>query len=365
MILQELSILNYKNIEQTNLEFASKINCFIGKNGEGKTNLLDAIYYLSFCKSASNPIDSQIIRHDSEFFMIQGKYIDEDGEGNEVYCGLKRGVKKRFKYNKKEYKKLADHIGIIPLVIISPSDSSLIYGGSEERRKFMDIVISQYNKQYLDSLIRYNKALSQRNALLKQDDELDLSVLSVLEEMMAIEGEYVYECRKSFVEKFSPNFQNIYSQLSGNKETVHLDYVSHCQRGSLLDVIQNGRAKDRIMGFSLHGVHKDELNMRLGEYPIKREGSQGQNKTYLVSLKLAQENFLKNSGNKTKPILLLDDIFDKLDADRVAQIVKLVSGDDFGQIFITDTNREHLDRLLLEINKEYRIFHVEKGNIKE
>ena len=365
MILQELSILNYKNIEQANLSFASKINCFIGNNGEGKTNLLDAIYYLSFCKSASNPIDSQIVRHDSEFFMIQGQYINEEGDCSEAYCGMKRGVKKRFKYNKKEYKKLADHIGIIPLVIISPSDASLISGGSEERRKFMDIVISQYNKQYLDSLIRYNKALSQRNAMLKQEEEPDLSVISVIEEMMAIEGEYVYECRKSFVEKFSPNFQNIYSQLSGDKETVYLEYVSHCQRGALLDVIQRDRAKDRIMGYSLHGVHKDELNMRLGEYPIKREGSQGQNKTYLVALKLAQENFLKNSGNKTKPILLLDDIFDKLDADRVGQIVKLVSGDDFGQIFITDTNREHLDRLLLKINKEYRIFHVEKGTITQ
>ena len=365
MILNHISIVNYKNIRQAELKFSPKLNCFIGHNGMGKTNLLDAVYYLSFCKSSTNPIDSQIICHDEDFFMIQGFYEQEDGTPEEIYCGMKRGRKKQFKHNKKEYQRLADHIGFIPLVIVSPADSDLIAGGSEERRRFMDVVISQYDRTYLDALVRYNKALQQRNTLLKAEEEPDPELLDVWEEMMTATGELIFNRREAFIHEFIPTFRKFYSFISQDSEEVSLDYTSHAQRGPLLDVIRQSRAKDRIVGYSLHGIHKDELDMRLGEYPIKREGSQGQNKTYLIALKLAQFDFLRRTGSQTTPILLLDDIFDKLDASRVEQIVKLVSGDSFGQIFITDTNRDHLDSILHSIDQPHTLFIVEDGDIKK
>jgi DNA replication and repair protein RecF len=365
MKLKRLSILNYKNIRQAELEFSPKLNCFIGHNGMGKTNLLDAVYYLSFCKSSTNPIDSQIICHCEEFFVVQGFYEQEDGTPEEIYCGMKRGRKKQFKRNKKEYPRLADHIGFIPLVIVSPADSELIAGGSEERRRFMDVVISQYDRAYLDALVRYNKALQQRNTLLKAEEEPDPELLSVWEEMMAATGEFIFQRREEFIREFIPTFRRFYSIISQDSEEVSLSYTSHAQRGPLLDVIRQSRAKDRIVGYSLHGIHKDELEMKLGDYPIKREGSQGQNKTYLIALKLAQFDFLRRTGSRTTPILLLDDIFDKLDASRVEQIVKLVAGDSFGQIFITDTNRDHLDSILRTIDQPYTLFVVEDGEVKE
>lgn len=363
MILKRISILNYKNLEQAELDFSPKINCFIGQNGMGKTNLLDAIYYLSFCKSASNPIDSQNIRHGEEFFVIQGFYELEDGSPEEIYCGLKRRQKKQFKRNKKEYPRLADHIGFIPLIMVSPADSELISGGSEERRRFMDVVISQYDRDYLEALLRYNKALQQRNTLLKQEAEPDGELMDVWEEMMAETGETVYRKRAEFIREFIPIFQSFYSYISQDREQVGLTYRSHAQRGALIDVIRESRPKDRIMGYSLHGIHKDDLDMQLGEFPIKREGSQGQNKTYLIALKLAQFNFLKRTGSQTLPILLLDDIFDKLDASRVEQIVKLVAGDSFGQIFITDTNRDYLDQILKKTEQSYRLFTIVDGTV--
>lgn len=364
MILKKISVMNYKNIMQAELEFSPKMNCFIGHNGEGKTNMLDAVYFLSFCKSATSPVDSQNIRHGEDFFMIQGEYVHESGEPEEIYCGLKCRQKKRFRRNKKDYRRLAEHIGLIPLVLVSPADAELIAGGSEERRRFMDMVISQCDHEYLDALLRYNKALQQRNVLLKMEEEPDEALMSLWEEQMAVEGERIYRKRKEYIEEFIPVFQNFYDMISRSRETVGLSYVSHCQRGPLLEVIRKDRAKDRIMGYSLHGVHKDELEMTLSGYPIKREGSQGQNKTYLIALKLAQFDFLKRTGSHTTPILLLDDIFDKLDADRVEQIVKLVSGDQFGQIFITDTNRDHLDQILEKAGKDYKLFYVEKGAVK-
>lgn len=365
MILQDISILNYKNLEQVELTFSNKINCFIGKNGMGKTNLLDAIYYLSFCKSASNPIDSQNIRHEQDFFMIQGSYLFEDNSIEEIYCGLKRRQKKQFKRNKKEYSRLADHIGFIPLIMVSPNDTSLIAGGSEERRRFMDVVISQYDREYLEALLKYNKALMQRNTLLKQENEPDEELMSVWEEMMAVTGETIFRKRTDFIEEFKDIFQSFYSHISQDRENVELIYESHAQRKDLLDIIRESRPKDRIMGYSLHGIHKDELIMKLDGFPIKREGSQGQNKTYLTALKLAQFDFLKRTGSRTCPILLLDDIFDKLDASRVEQIIKLVGGDKFGQIFITDTNREHLDSLLQKTTQDYRLFIVDNGQIHD
>lgn len=364
MILKRISILNYKNLEQVELDFSKKLNCFFGQNGMGKTNLLDAIYFLSFCKSAGNPIDSQNIRHEQDFFVIQGFYEDEDGNAEEIYCGMKRRSKKHFKRNKKEYTRFSDHIGFLPLVMVSPADAELISGGSDERRRFMDVVISQYDKEYLNALIRYNKALQQRNTLLKSDLPVEEELFLIWEEMMAQAGEIVFQKRESFIKEFIPIFQSFYSFISQDKEKVGLSYDSHARESSLLEVLKQSRERDKIMGFSLRGIHKDELNMYLGEFPIKKEGSQGQNKTYLIALKLAQFDFLKRTG-QTVPLLLLDDIFDKLDASRVEQIIKLVAGDNFGQIFITDTNREHLDRILYKVGSDYKIFCVDKGAVCE
>ena len=365
MILKRISILNYKNLEEVEIDFSAKLNCFFGQNGMGKTNLLDAVYFLSFCKSSGNPIDSQNIRHEQDFFVIQGFYEAEDGTPEEIYCGMKRRSKKQFKRNKKEYGRFSDHIGLLPLVMVSPADSELIAGGSEERRRFMDVVISQYDKEYLDALIRYNKALTQRNALLKSEQEPDEELMLVWEEMMAFAGEVVFRKRSEFIAEFIPTFQSFYSYISQDKEKVNLAYESHAMNGNLLDIIKESRKRDRIMGYSLRGIHKDDLVMQLGDFPIKREGSQGQNKTYLIALKLAQFDFLKKTGSNSTPLLLLDDIFDKLDASRVEQIVKLVAGDSFGQIFITDTNRDHLDKILKKIEREYRVFSVEDGCVTE
>ena len=424
MWLKRISILNYKNLEQAELAFSRKMNCIIGKNGMGKTNLMDAVYYLSFCKSATNPIDSQNIRHEQDFFVLQGFYeteggdpeevycglkrrqkkqfkrmdavyylsfcksatnpIDsqnirheqdffvlqgfyetEGGDPEEVYCGLKRRQKKQFKRNKKEYTRLSDHIGLIPLVMVSPADTLLIAGGSEERRRFMDVVISQFDREYLDALIRYNKALVQRNTLLKAELEPDEELMNVWEEMMASTGEVVFRKRQQFIEEFIPIFQSYYSYISQNQEEVKLSYQSHAAEGDLLALLRANRQRDRVMGYSLKGIHKDDLIMQLGEFPMKREGSQGQNKTYLIALKLAQFEFLKRTGSGTTPLILLDDIFDKLDALRVEQIVKLVAGDNFGQIFITDTNRDHLDRILKKIEGDYKLFEVENGEVSE
>ena len=369
MILEKLSLINYKNITEATLELSPKINCFIGQNGVGKTNVLDAIYYLSFCHSANNPIDSQVIRHGEEFFMIEGEYSGQltvdsyDYLKLSVSCGMKRGQKKHFKRNKKEYKRLSEHIGLIPIVVVSPSDTLLIEGGSEERRRLMDMVISQYDSTYIEALNRYNKALQQRNTMLKAEEEPDIDVISIWEEQMASAGEHIYKCRDAFVKEMVPIFQRYYETISGNQEKVALNYISHCQRGPLLEVIQRDRFKDRAVGYSLPGVHRDDLEFMLGDHLMKREGSQGQNKTFVISLKLAQFDFLKRTNSKTTPLLLLDDIFDKLDAGRVEQIVNLVAGDEFGQIFITDTNRDHLDQILSASSHDYRIFHVDNGDI--
>ncbi len=365
MWLKRISIVNNKNLEQVELTFSPKMNCIIGKNGMGKTNLMDAVYYLSFCKSATNPIDTQNILHDRDFFVIQGSYATDTGDPEDIYCGLKRKAKKQFKRNKKEYQRLADHIGLIPLVMVSPADACLIAGGSEERRRFMDVVISQFDREYLEALIRYNKALQQRNTLLKAEVEPEPELMQVWEEMLAMTGRTVYEKRRAFIDEFIPVFQSYYAYISQGSEQVSLAYESHAERGDLTALLLECRQRDRIIGYTTRGVHKDELVMQLGDFPIKREGSQGQNKTYLIALKLAQFEFLKRTGSRTTPLVLLDDIFDKLDASRVEQIVKLVSGDSFGQIFITDTNRDHLDKILQKTEGDYRLFTVEDGEVKE
>ena len=371
MILEKLSLINYKNIREATLELSPKINCMIGRNGVGKTNILDAVYFLSFCHSASNPVDSALIRHDEDFLFVEGEYSASDispstfnpPPSTMISCGMKRGSKKHFRRNKKEYRRLSEHIGLIPLVMVSPADTLLIDGGSEERRRLMDMVISQYDHTYMEAVSRYNKALQQRNAMLKLEEEPDPEIIGLWEEQMAIEGERIYQRRQSFVSELTPIFQHYYERISDNREQVAIDYVSHCQRGPLLEVIRRDRQKDRIMGYSLHGTHRDDLVFSLGGHPIRREGSQGQHKTFVIALKLAQFDFLKRTNGGNTPILLLDDIFDKLDSSRVEEIVKLVAGEEFGQIFITDTNREHLDQILAASSHDYKIFFVEDGEV--
>ena len=361
MILEKLTILNYKNIGEVTLDFSPKVNCFIGHNGVGKTNVLDAIHYLSFCRSSISNTDSQVIRHGEEFFMLEGRYATDEGEPEIVYCGMKRGTKKHFKRNGKEYRRLSEHIGLIPIVMVAPADNMIIDGQSEERRRLMDMVISQFDHAYIDHLSRYTKALQQRNSLLRQDEEPDASLLDVLEEQMGYEGECVFAAREAFVNELIPVFQRYYEAISGGREEVGISYESHCRRGPLCEVIRRDRFKDRAVGYSLHGVHRDDLLFTLGSHQMKREGSQGQNKTFAVALKLAQFDFLKSTASRTTPLLLLDDIFDKLDSDRVERIVEIVSASGFGQIFVTDTNRDHLDKILARSGGDYKIFEV-KGD---
>ena len=370
MILQELNILNYKNIREAGMSFSDKLNCFVGLNGQGKTNILDAIYYLSFTKSAYNAIDSQNIHHDEEMAMVQGRYqIGEDEET--ISCGIKRGVKKQFRRGKKDYKRLLDHIGLIPLVMVSPQDSELVVEGSDERRKFMDGVISQYNKAYLEHLTQYNALLKQRNTLLKQYENVGLEQLpatlfEVLELQMVQHAEPIYAERVKFIEQFTPYFQQVYSAISGDKEQVSLGYVSQLHERDLTDALARTRGRDLILGWTSQGVHKDELEMKLGDYPLKRVGSQGQQKSYLLAMKLGQALYLNSvHAVKQKPILLLDDIFDKLDSERVERIVQLVVGQEFGQIFITDTDRQHLTAILREQASEAKVFVVTNGEITE
>ena len=258
---------------------------------------------------------------------------------------------------------MSQHIGLIPLIFVSPADTYLVDGGGEERRRLMDMVISQYDNLYLDALNRYNKALQQRNTLLKMEEEPDLELMRIWEEQMAAEGEVIYQKRNAFVQELIPVFQQIYQQISDDRESVSLRYVSHGQRGPLLEVIQRDRMKDRAVGYSLHGVHRDDLEMLLGDYPMRREGSQGQLKTFVIAMKLAQFSFLKRTCSQTTPLLLLDDIFDKLDAHRVERIVSLVASKEYGQIFITDTNREHLDKILQANSFDYQLFSVHDGEV--
>ena len=364
MHLEKLSLINFKNILDLEVSFSPKINCFIGNNGVGKTNLLDAVYYLSFCKSYFSTSDQQNINHEAQFMVLEGKYMRKDLD-EVVYCGVKRGQKKNFKRNKKDYKKLSEHIGLLPIVMVSPADGRLITDGSEERRKYMDSVISQYDRKYLDDLIRYNRVLQQRNKLLKDfaaGARFDEDTLSIWDEQMIVLGTNIYEKRKEFLNKLMPVFQEYYSIISQGNESVSLEYKSQLHENSISDLLANARWKDQVIQHTTVGIHKDDLELSLGAYPIKKMGSQGQKKTYLIALKLAQFDFIKQIAG-FNPILLLDDIFDKLDSNRVEQIVKLVSEERFGQIFISDTNRDHLDEILSGTALEYQLFVIDQGAI--
>lgn len=360
-----MSLLNYRNFKHLELDFSKKINYFTGDNGVGKTNLLDAIYYLSFCKSAINPIDSQIVYHGADCFMLKGKYKTDLGESLIISSSVRPKKRKRFKCGDKEYQRFSDHMGVIPLVMVSPADSSLIEGGSDERRRFLDMVISQHDREYLSLLIEYGRALTQRNTLLKQnnENEVDDELYLVWEEIMARSGSIIYNKRREFVESLKPRFRSVYSAIGAKRENVEFEYLSHVEEGSLLEQFKDFRMKERIMGYSLRGIHKDDLILTLDGYPIKKEGSQGQNKSCLVALKLSQYLYLSEMSTDKKPILLLDDLFDKLDALRVEQILNIVSDERFGQIFITDVNRTNLDNMLKGTGKEYKCFTVEYGKV--
>ena len=360
MIINKLSVLNFKNIHQADIVCSVKTNCFFGNNGMGKTNLLDAIFYLSFCKSHINTPDSRLIRNGEELCVLQGLY-DYDGKEEEIFCAIKIGQRKQFRRNKKEYERLSEHIGLLPLVMISPADSELIRGGSDERRRFIDMIISQHDKQYLNALIQYNRALTQRNVMLR-DRNNDGSLFDALEMQMAMYATQIFEKRVMLIDKLIPVFDEYHKMICNSGETVNLCYVSQLKDGEMMKDLRDSRTKDLMLGYSSVGVHKDDIEMTLDGELMRRIGSQGQNKTYLIALKLAQFAYMDSIGT-TKPILLLDDIFDKLDAQRVEKIIGLVSGDRFGQIFITDTNRKYLDRILEEIEQDYSLFKVEQGQL--
>lgn len=384
MTLTELHILNFKNIAEASLTFADKLNCFVGLNGQGKTNLLDAIYYLSFTKSAFNAIDSQNIRHDAEFAMIQGLYSnqqsavsDQPDEPVQVTCAIRRGQKKQFRCGKKDYQRMLDHIGRIPLVMVSPEDNQLIAEGSDERRRFLDIIIGQTDRAYLEHLSLYNALVKQRNALLKQFGEqptvssqpsaVSDELFEVIEMQMVPHAEYIFGRRKRFVEAFVPIFADLYKTISEVEEQPQLTYRSQLFDRELGEALRRTRQRDLILGWTSQGIHKDELEMQLGDYPLRRVGSQGQQKTYLIAMKLAQALYFSAISNQqsvvSKPILLLDDIFDKLDATRVARIIDMLRGEQFGQIFLTDTDRQHLTDIVKPLGSS-KVFNVSSGDFR-
>jgi DNA replication and repair protein RecF len=366
MYLKKLSLTNFKNYELNELEFSPKINCFVGNNGVGKTNILDAIHYLSLTKSFFNSIDSVSVRHGEEYFIIQGSFVRE-GEEDQVYCAFQKQKQKLLKRNGKEYQKLSDHVGRYPVVMISPADSALITEGSEDRRKFMNKIISQYNGSYLDSVLKYSKALQQRNKQLKDfriSGKFDNDVLSVWDTQLVRYGSYVYSERDVLVNELIPVFQEYYSLISSGKEEVRLQYRSHLAEGSFQDALVNSLPKDRFLEYTTVGVHKDDLLLEMDDYFIKSIGSQGQQKSYLVALKLAKFDYINRKAGFS-PILLLDDLFDKFDAERVEQIIRLVGNHRFGQIFITDTHQNRLQDILSSHKTDYKLFRIANNGIDE
>ena len=357
MILQHISLLNYKNFESISFDFNDKINCFVGNNGVGKTNVLDAIYHLSYGKSYFNPVASQNINHNADFFVVDGTYLKSE-RNEKIIVSLKKSQKKVIKRNGKAYDRFSDHVGFLPLVIISPADNDLISEGSETRRKFLDSIISQSNKNYLTTLIKYNKTLQQRNSLLKyfaSNNTFNADTLAVYNEQLSDFGKVIFDTRKAFIASFIPIFIDKYKELSNDNEQVTLNYKSQLNEKSLPELLAENLQKDKILQYTSVGVHKDDLVFGIYEYPIKKFGSQGQQKSFLIALKLAQFEFLKQQSS-IKPILLLDDIFDKLDEARVSQLIALVNKDEFGQIFISDTHAERTENIIQKTNKSYQLF---------
>jgi len=367
MFLQKINLINFKNYEQSEMIFSEKINCFIGDNGVGKTNILDAIYYLSFCKSYFNSVDSQNIKHEQSFFSIHGNYFKNGNKNDVVSCIQKRNSRKVFKLNKKEYDRLADHIGHFPLVMISPYDRDLINEGSDVRRKYIDGVISQFDKFYLDDLLKYNRALFQRNSLLKKFSETNYfnqDSLDIWNEQLIKLGKELFEKRKSFLNEFIPIFQHYFEFISGNKEKVSIRYNSQLIDNNFEKLLVSAQQKDRMMRYTTIGTHKDDLDLLINGFPVKKFGSQGQQKSFVIAIKLAQFDFTKNK-KAFKPVLLFDDIFDKLDDSRVKQLIQLVSENNFGQVFITDTQRQRIEKIFKTVNIDHKIFEISNAVVTE
>jgi len=367
MFLKKLSLTNFKNYTEAAIEFSAKINCFIGNNGEGKTNLLDAIHYLSFCKSFFNSVDYQNIRHGTDFFAIHGTYSRNGDTPETISCIQKLNQKKIFKQNTKEYDRLSDHIGLYPLVMISPYDRDLINDGSEVRRRYIDSVMSQFDKVYLNELINYNKVLAQRNALLKYFGETQTfsqESLDIWNQKMVSLGISIFETRRKFIAEFMPVFSHYYELISDGREKVGITYESQLLQGDFYQLLQQAGEKDRYARYSTVGIHKDDLVFEIDGYPVKKYGSQGQQKSFVVAIKLAQFEYTRNLKGYN-PLLLFDDIFDKLDDNRVEQLIKLVSADSFGQVFITDTQRYRIEKIVNRHEIDYRIFEIATGIVKE
>lgn len=353
MFLKKIALVNFKNYDEFNYEFGRNVTCFYGLNGAGKTNLLDAVYYLSNCKSYFNPLDSQNIKFDEKFFLIQGE-IEKDDKINQLHVGVKRGHKKSFKKNKVEYEKLSDHIGNYPSVVISPYDIELILEGSETRRRLMDYIISQYDKKYLESLIKYRKILVQRNSLLKKFAENRLfepESIEIWDYQLIPLGTYIFEERKKFLDDFIVKFRKVYKEIAGIEEEINLTYKSDMFDGDFGSLLRSSYQTDHYKQYTSKGIHKDDLVFEIHGQPIKKFGSQGQQKTFLIALKLSKFDYLSDILN-VKPFLLLDDIFDKLDENRVAHLMKLVGEHNFGQVIITDTERSRVEQAFKKWNLE-------------
>ena len=359
MYLKSIALFNYKNFSEADFEFDRKINCFVGKNGVGKTNVLDAIYHLAYGKSYFNPLAVQNIKHDEEFFVIDGTFEIKD-RTEQIVCSLKKSQKKILKRNGKLYEKFSDHIGLIPLVMISPADRDLIVEGSETRRKFLDTVISQSDSSYLQKLIQYQKILQQRNALLKYfalNHVFENDTLLIYNEQLHQLGHVIFEKRKVFLADFIPIFNQHHQAITGSEESVALVYESQLHEKELSQLLEENLSKDRIVYYTTSGIHKDDLSFEIDGFPIKKFGSQGQQKSFLIALKLAQFEFIKKQCGE-KPVLLFDDIFDKLDENRVSKIVTMVNNDEFGQLFISDTHSERTEKIVKLTHQSYKIFNL-------
>ena len=357
MYLKQLSLFNYKNFGEVNFDFDDKINCFVGKNGIGKTNILDSIYHLALGKSYFNPLAVQNIKHNEDFFVIEGNF-QKQNRTEQIICSLKKGHKKILKRNGKIYEKFSDHIGFIPLVIISPTDNDLILEGSDTRRKFIDSVISQLNTNYLSLLIQYQKIIAQRNALLKYfaaNRIFETETLQIYNEQLTVFGHQIFEIRKTFLEEFVPIFNKHHQNITNSEETVQIKYESQLFDKKLDQLLEENINKDRVLQYTSVGIHKDDLMFEIDNFSIKKFGSQGQQKTFLIALKLAQFEFVKKLSGEN-PILLFDDIFDKLDEFRVQKIISMVNNDDFGQIFISDTHLERTEKIIKSTNQSFKVF---------
>lgn len=360
MFLKKLSVVNFKNLAQADLVFTARINCFVGGNGAGKTNVIDAIHYLSVCKSALVMTDAQSVRHGDDFFMLDGEYSTAADKKECVVCAFRKGSGKTLKRNGKEYGKLSDHVGLIPVVIISPADSVLVNDAAEERRRWLNSFLSQLDKSYMSALIRYNQVLTERNRLLKQGGAEE--IMEILDMQLVESGQTVHVRRGETIERLIPLVAEYYRILSDDSEQVELRYQSEINETPFAELLAAAREKDRVNQFTTCGIHRDDMKMRIGGYPLRKYGSQGQQKSFLIALKLAQYSIVAGRADE-KPILLLDDLFDKLDNERVGRLISLVSHDDFGQIFITDCNRTRLERILRGSGHEYSLFTVDEGRI--